>query len=66
MKMINTLNNNRPKLFNWVLTLLCVLTVQQSAWAATNSIISNMAVGEYSEEGSTVVQVARSNLVQTT
>ncbi|MDQ8942837.1 isopeptide-forming domain-containing fimbrial protein [Acinetobacter soli] len=66
MKMINTLNNNRPKLFNWVLTLLCVLMVQQSAWAATNSIISNMAVGEYSEEGSTVVQVARSNLVQTT
>ncbi|MBD0492807.1 hypothetical protein HPJ25_13870 [Acinetobacter baumannii] len=66
MKMINTLNNNRPKLFNWVLTLLCMLTVQQSAWAATNSIISNMAVGEYSEEGSTVVQVARSNLVQTT
>lgn len=64
--MINTLNNNRPKLFNWVLTLLCVLMVQQSAWAATNSIISNMAVGEYSEEGSTVVQVARSNLVQTT
>lgn len=66
MKMINTLNNNRPKLFNWVLTLLCVLMVQQSAWAVTNSIISNMAVGEYSEEGSTVVQVARSNLVQTT
>ncbi|WP_336000009.1 isopeptide-forming domain-containing fimbrial protein [Acinetobacter johnsonii] len=66
MKMINTLNNNRPKLLNWVLTLLCVLMVQQSAWAATNSIISNMAVGEYSEEGSTVVQVARSNLVQTT
>ncbi len=64
--MINTLNNNRPKLLNWVLTLLCVLMVQQSAWAATNSIISNMAVGEYSEEGSTVVQVARSNLVQTT
>lgn len=64
--MINTLNNNRPKLFNWVLTLLCMLLVQQSAWAATNSIISNMAVGEYSEEGSTVVQVARSNLVQTT
>lgn len=64
--MINTLNHNRPKLFNWVLTLLCVLMVQQSAWAATNSIISNMAVGEYSEEGSTVVQVARSNLVQTT
>ena len=64
--MINTLNHNRPKLFNWVLTLLCMLMIQQSAWAATNSIISNMAVGEYSEEGSTVVQVARSNLVQTT
>lgn len=29
-------------------------------------VISNMAVGEYKEEGSTVVQVARSNLVQTT
>ena len=43
-----------------------MLMIQQSAWAATNSIISNMAVGEYSEEGSTVVQVARSNLVQTT
>ena len=66
MKMINTHNHNRPKLFNWVLTLLCMLMIQQSAWAATNSIISNMAVGEYSEEGSTVVQVARSNLVQTT
>jgi len=66
MKMINTLNHNRPKLFNWVYTLLCMLMIQQSAWAATNSIISNMAVGEYSEEGSTVVQVARSNLVQTT
>lgn len=64
--MINTLNNSRPKLFNWVLTLLCMLMIQHSAWAATNSIISNMAVGEYSEEGSTVVQVARSNLVQTT
>lgn len=30
------------------------------------TIISNMAVGEYKEEGSSVVQTSRSNLVQTT
>ncbi len=43
--------------------LLC-----QSAVAAplAGNIISNMAVAEYKEEGSTVVQTARSNLVQTT
>ena len=40
----------------------------QTAMAAplAGNIISNMAVGEYKEEGSTVVQTARSNLVQTT
>ncbi len=30
------------------------------------SVISNMAIGEYKEEGSSVVQVSRSNLVKTT
>lgn len=30
------------------------------------SVISNMAIGEYVEEGSTVVQTSRSNLVETT
>ena len=30
------------------------------------TIISNMAIGEYKEEGSSVVQTSRSNLVQTT
>jgi len=38
-----------------------------STWVFADAlVISNMAVGEYKEEGSTVVQVARSNLVQTT
>ncbi|RYZ48687.1 MAG: DUF11 domain-containing protein, partial [Sphingobacteriales bacterium] len=36
------------------------------AAALAGNIISNMAVGEYQEEGSTVVQTSRSNLVQTT
>lgn len=33
---------------------------------AAGSVISNMALGEYIEEGSTVVQTSRSNLVETT
>nr|WP_298892141.1 hypothetical protein [uncultured Acinetobacter sp.] len=37
-----------------------------NVFAANQTIISNMAIGEYTEEGSTVVQVSRSNLVQTT
>ena len=37
-----------------------------NVYAANQTIISNMAIGEYNEEGSTVVQVSRSNLVQTT
>lgn len=37
-----------------------------NAFAANQTIISNMAIGEYTEEGSSVVQVSRSNLVQTT
>lgn len=37
-----------------------------AALPAAGTIISNMAVGEYIEEGSTVVQTSRSNLVETT
>ncbi|MDM1019327.1 hypothetical protein QSV37_03220 [Acinetobacter sp. VNK23] len=67
MKMINTLNNNRPKWLSGIFVLF-TLMIASSSFAATSDsqIISNMAIGEYSEEGSTVVQVARSNLVQTT
>ncbi|MCF9046958.1 hypothetical protein [Acinetobacter nectaris] len=47
--------------------VVAVFMIQKASFAAsTQQIISNMAVGEYSEEGSTVVQVSRSNLVQTT
>lgn len=37
-----------------------------SALPLAGTIISNMAVGEYIEEGTTVVQTSRSNLVETT
>lgn len=37
-----------------------------SALPVAGTIISNMAVGEYIEEGTTVVQTSRSNLVETT
>ncbi len=37
-----------------------------SALPLAGTIISNMAVGEYLEEGTTVVQTSRSNLVETT
>lgn len=52
-----------------VATILCMWSaMSQSALAAplAGNIISNMAVGEYKEEGSSVVQTSRSNLVQTT
>lgn len=42
------------------------LSVHSATTPSAGSIISNMAVGEYKEEGSTVVQSSRSNLVQTT
>lgn len=44
------------------------LMMYNGAYAAplAGTIISNMAVGEYREEGSSVVQTSRSNLVQTT
>ena len=47
--------------------MLSLLGATASTWVFADAlVISNMAVGEYKEEGSTVVQVARSNLVQTT
>lgn len=48
--------------------LVIMYGLNQSALAAplAGNIISNMAVGEYKEEGSSVVQTSRSNLVQTT
>jgi hypothetical protein len=65
--------NSNEKLFTQHLLskislLLLLGAFGGSAMAATTAgtIISNMAVGEYKEEGSSVVQTSRSNLVQTT
>lgn len=44
----------------------CALPTLGFAAPLAGDIISNMAIGEYTEEGSTVVQTSRSNLVQTT
>ena len=41
-------------------------TLATAALPVAGTVISNMAVGEYIEEGSTVVQTSRSNLVETT
>lgn len=52
---------------NLRMAMFGLLSVTASTWVFADAlVISNMAVGEYKEEGSTVVQVARSNLVQTT
>ncbi|MNZ25197.1 hypothetical protein D3C78_423610 [compost metagenome] len=52
---------------NMRIVILSLLGATASTWVFADAlVISNMAVGEYKEEGSTVVQVARSNLVQTT
>lgn len=52
---------------NLRMAMLGLLGATASTWVLADAlVISNMAVGEYKEEGSTVVQVARSNLVQTT
>ena len=52
---------------NLRMAMLGLLGVTASTWVLADAlVISNMAVGEYKEEGSTVVQEARSNLVQTT
>ncbi|EEY93992.1 conserved repeat protein [Acinetobacter junii SH205] len=68
MNIINTLENIRNSKITLGILLVTLLGVHQSSSAAvpTRQIISNMAIGEYTEEGSTVVQVSRSNLVQTT
>lgn len=41
-------------------------TLATAALPVAGTVISNMAVGEYIEEGTTVVQTSRSNLVETT
>jgi len=41
-------------------------TLPAAALPVAGTVISNMAVGEYLEEGTTVVQTSRSNLVETT
>lgn len=68
MNMVNRFENFRTKIISLAVLVGAVLAVQQASFAAvsTRQIISNMAIGEYTEEGSTVVQVSRSNLVQTT
>lgn len=42
------------------------VSVHSASTPTAGSIISNMAVGEYKEEGSTALQTSRSNMVQTT
>lgn len=68
MNIMNTFDNFRTKIISLAVLVSTVLLMQPSSFAAvsTRQIISNMAIGEYTEEGSTVVQVSRSNLVQTT
>ena len=70
------MNNNQATFGSrWFLSLqllLLLLGISSlcfgAAYAITpaGTIISNMAIGEYKEQGSTVVQTSRSNLVQTT
>ncbi len=68
------MNNNQATFGSrWFLSLqvlLLLLVVSSLCYAnavtPAGTIISNMAIGEYKEQGSTVVQTSRSNLVQTT
>lgn len=68
------MNNNQATFGSrWFLSLQLVLLLMlvsslcyANAVTPAGTIISNMAIGEYKEEGSSVVQVSRSNLVQTT
>lgn len=48
------------------IVLISLLSGGAPAAPLAGTIISNMAIGEYQEEGSSVVQTSRSNLVQTT
>lgn len=68
MNIINALKNIRNNIIALLVLFVTLLGIHRSTLAAvpTRQIISNMAIGEYNEEGSTVVQVSRSNLVQTT
>jgi len=50
----------------WAISGLLGLTVSTVVMAESSMVISNMATGEYKEEGSSLVQTSRSNLVQTT
>ena len=67
-------NNNQVTFGSgWFLSVQLVLLLMlvsslcyANAVTPAGTIISNMAIGEYKEEGSTVVQTSRSNLVQTT
>lgn len=68
------INNNQATFGSrWFLSLqllLLLLGISSLCYAnaapMAGTIISNMAIGEYKEQGSSVVQVSRSNLVQTT
>ncbi|SDB88161.1 hypothetical protein SAMN05421749_101660 [Acinetobacter marinus] len=57
--------NRLTQAISWAM-LSAGLAICTQSYAANQTIISNMAIGEYTEEGSTVVQTSRSNLVQTT
>lgn len=50
----------------WPMSVLFGAMISTFALADTSTVISNMATGEFKEEGSTVVQTSRSNLVRTT
>lgn len=50
----------------WAMSGLLGISVMTFTMADNTMVISNMATGEYKEQGSTVVQTSRSNLVQTT
>lgn len=65
---MNILKTYCPNLLTGLLAFILLLLIQPYGRAAVinQQVISNMAIGEYTEEGSTVVQVSRSNLVQTT
>lgn len=67
MKMMSVLKQLRAPIRILMAAFAMLVILQQVTLAAsTQQVISNMAIGEYSEEGSSVVQVSRSNLVQTT
>ncbi|MBF7684264.1 hypothetical protein I2F17_00240 [Acinetobacter sp. B10A] len=68
MNSLNRFEKIRTQIIVWAIFVFSLLLIPQMSFAATSSqqIISNMAIGEYTEEGSSVIQVSRSNLVQTT